>query len=244
LFVPAASWRGFTSFGMAPSAALSLATLGNSAGSAARSRKLSRRALPRSGKTSTRLHILRVPGTHPNGKVILMKKLALHKIVVLIAALAVGSASIAGDALARGGGGGGGGGFGGGGGGGFGGGGGHGGDGFGGGGPGGGGFGGHPGGLGGGHMGGFGGGHFAGGYGGPVGHYTGPRGSYGGAYANRVHGGGYDHNNFDHRHVRIVAPFLYDDFYDYDYGYDNDCWQRERVRARTGFRYRNVWACY
>jgi hypothetical protein len=37
------------------------------------------------------------------------KKLALHKVMTLIAALAIGSASIASDALARGGGGGGGG---------------------------------------------------------------------------------------------------------------------------------------
>ena len=56
------------------------------------------------------MHVRRAPGTHPNGKVILMKKFALHKTVMLIAALAIGSAGIAGDALARGGGGGGGGG--------------------------------------------------------------------------------------------------------------------------------------
>jgi hypothetical protein len=41
-----------------------------------------------------------------NRKAIVMKKLALHKVVTLVAALAIGSASIANDALARGGGGG------------------------------------------------------------------------------------------------------------------------------------------
>ena len=82
------------------------------------------------------MHMRRVPGAQPNRKVILMKKFALHKTLMLIAALAIGSAGIAGDALARGGGGGGGGGggFSGGGGGMGGGGGGHGGGGFGGGG--------------------------------------------------------------------------------------------------------------
>ena len=56
------------------------------------------------------MHMRRVPGAQPNRKVILMKKFALHKTLMLIAALAIGSAGIAGDALARGGGGGGGGG--------------------------------------------------------------------------------------------------------------------------------------
>ena len=56
------------------------------------------------------MHLRRVPGAQPNRKVILMKKFALHKTLMLIAALAIGSAGIAGDALARGGGGGGGGG--------------------------------------------------------------------------------------------------------------------------------------
>ena len=41
-----------------------------------------------------------------NRKAIVMKKLALHKVVTLVAALAIGSTSIASDALARGGGGG------------------------------------------------------------------------------------------------------------------------------------------
>jgi hypothetical protein len=156
--------------------------------------------------------------------VILMKKFALHKTVMLVAALAIGSAGIAGDALARGGGGGGGGGFGGGG--------------FGGGGHGGG-F----GGGGGGHGGGFGGGHFAGGgYGGNMGHFAGPRfGSPGRAYANN-HGNRFNHD----RRVRVVSPFLFDDYgYDYGYyGYDNDCWTSQRVRTRAGWRYRSVWACY
>ena len=47
------------------------------------------------------MQVRRVPGADPNGKVILMKKFALHKTVMLIAALAIGSAGIAGDALAR-----------------------------------------------------------------------------------------------------------------------------------------------
>ena len=178
------------------------------------------------------MHVRRVPGAHPNGKVIMMKKFALHKTVMLIAALAIGSAGIAGDALARGGGGGGGGGgFSGGGGGG---GGGHGGGGFGGGGRGGGGF--------GGHASGYGGGHFAGGYGGNMGHFAGPRfSSSGRAYANN-HGNRFDHD----RRVRVVSPFLFDDYgYDYGhYGYDNDCWTSQRVRTRTGWRYHSVWACY
>ena len=104
------------------------------------------------------MHMRRVPGAQPNRKVILMKKFALHKTLMLIAALAIGSAGIAGDALARGGGGGGGGG------GGFGG---------GGGGMGGGSVGGHAGGGFGGHgMGHMGGGGFAGGdfHGGRFGH--------------------------------------------------------------------------
>jgi hypothetical protein len=170
--------------------------------------------------------------------VILMKKFALHKTVMLVAALAIGSAGIAGDALARGGGGGGGG-FGGGGGGG-----GHGDGDFGGGGLGGGGHGGglggggHGGGFGG-HAGGFGGGHFAGGYGGNMGHFAGPRfSSPGRTYANNPG------NRFDHDHrVRVVSPYLFDD-YGYDYGYDNDCWTSQRVRTRTGWRYHSVWACY
>ena len=168
-----------------------------------------------------------------------MKKFALHKTVMLVAALAIGSAGIAGDALARGGGGGGGGGgFGGGGGGG-----GHGDGDFGGGGLGGGGHGGglggggHGGGFGG-HAGGFGGGHFAGGYGGNMGHFAGPRFSSGRTYANNPG------NRFDHDHrVRVVSPYLFDD-YGYDYGYDNDCWTSQRVRTRTGWRYRSVWAFY
>ena len=116
LFVPAASRRpsphfsGSKRHAARSGAALGLAALGNSAGSTARSRKLPHRPLPRSGEAGVRMHMRRVPGAHPNGKVILMKKFALHKTLMLIAALAIGSAGIAGDALARGGGGGGGGG--------------------------------------------------------------------------------------------------------------------------------------
>ena len=179
------------------------------------------------------MRMLRVPGTDPNGKVIPMKKFALHKTVMLVAALAIGSAGIAGDALARGGGGGGG--FGGGGGGFGGGGGGHGG-GFGGGGLGGGG---HGGGFAG-HAGGFGGEHFAGGYGGNMGHFSSPR--FGGGYTGN-HVNHYGHNDFHNRHVRVVSPVLFDDYgYDYGYyGYDSDCWTSQRVRTRTGWRYRSVW---
>ena len=168
------------------------------------------------------MHVRRVPGAHPNGKVILMKKFALHKTLMLIAALAIGSAGIAGDALARGGGGGGGGGggFSGGGGGMGGGGGGHGGGGFGGGGMGGGSVGGHAGGGFGGHgMGHMGGGGFAGG---------------------DFHGGRFGHDGFDHgRRFARVGPFLgYD-----DYGYGSDCWTPRRVHTRAGWRTSNVWTC-
>lgn len=38
------------------------------------------------------MHMRRVPGAQPNRKVILMKKFALHKTLMLIAALAIGSA--------------------------------------------------------------------------------------------------------------------------------------------------------
>ena len=168
------------------------------------------------------MHMRRVPGAQPNRKVILMKKFALHKTLMLIAALAIGSAGIAGDALARGGGGGGGGGggYGGGGGGMGGGGGGHGGGGFGGGGMGGGSVGGHAGGGFGGHgMGHMGGGGFAGG---------------------DFHGGRFGHDGFDHgRRFARVGPFLgYD-----DYGYGSDCWTPRRVHTRAGWRTSNVWTC-
>src|SRR4029077_16935525 len=108
LFVPAASRRRSPHFRERKrradrgGAALSLATLGNSAGSAARSKKLPHRTLPRWGKAGVRMHVRRVPGAHPNGKVIMMKKFALHKTVMLIAALAIGRARIAGHRLCRG----------------------------------------------------------------------------------------------------------------------------------------------
>ena len=166
------------------------------------------------------MHMRRVPGAQPNRKVILMKKFALHKTLMLIAALAIGSAGIAGDALARGGGGGGGGGGGFSGGGGGMGGGGHGGGGFGGGGMGGGSVGGHAGGGFGGHgMGHMGGGGFAGG---------------------DFHGGRFGHDGFDHgRRFARIGPFLgYD-----DYGYGSDCWTPRRVHTRAGWRTSNVWTC-
>ena len=75
-----------------------------------------------------------------------------------------------------------------------------------------------------------------------MGHFAGPRfSSPGWAYANN-HGNRFDHD----RRVRVVSPFLFDDYgYDYGYyGYDNDCWTSQRVRTRTGWRYHSVWACY
>ena len=42
------------------------------------------------------------------------------------------------------------------------------------------------------------------------------------------------------RRVRVVSPFLDDGYH----GYDSDCWTSQRVRTRTGWRYRSVWACY
>ena len=166
------------------------------------------------------MHMRRVPGAQPNRKVILMKKFALHKTLMLIAALAIGSAGIAGDALARGGGGGGGGGggFSGGGGGMGGGGGGHGGGGF--------------GGMGGGSVG----GHAGGGFGGHgIGHMGG-----GGFAGGDFHGGRFGHDGFDHgRRFARVGPFLgYD-----DYGYGSDCWTPRRVHTRAGWRTSNVWTC-
>jgi hypothetical protein len=149
-----------------------------------------------------------------------MKNIRLHKVVTLVAALALASTAIAGDAFARGGGGGGG--FSGGGGGGMGGGGGHGG-GFGGG------FGG--GGLGGGHVGGGFGGH-------GMGHMGG--GGFAGGPANgEFHGGHFAHNDFHHGRRFAGGPF-YDDYY-YDYG--TDCWRSERVHTPAGLRWRNVWTC-
>jgi hypothetical protein len=174
-----------------------------------------------------------------------MKTFRLHRIVTLVAALALASAGITGDALARGGGGGGGGGFGGGGmgggGGGFGGGG-----GMGGGGHGGGGFGG--GGLGGGGHAGFGGGSLAAhGSGGRIGggfaesHMGGPgRGRMGSEF----HEERFAHDNFhrDHdRRFRVVGPF-FDDYGYYDYG--SNCWRSERTHTPAGWRWQRVWACF
>ena len=131
-----------------------------------------------------------------------MKKFALHKTVMLVAALAIGSAGIAGDALARGGGGGG--------------------------------F--------GGHAGGFGGGHFAGGYGGNMGHFSGPR--FGGGYTGN-HVNQYGHNDFHNRHVRVVSPYLFDD-YGYDDGYYGSTTTAgpRSASARGPAGCRSVWACY
>jgi hypothetical protein len=153
-----------------------------------------------------------------------MKNSRLHKVVTLVAALALASTAIAGDAFARGGGGGGGGGggFSGGGGGGMGGGGGHGG-GFSGGGSGG-------GGLGGGHVGGGFGGHGMG-HMGDGGFAAVPHGDF--------HGGRFADNDFHHGHRFAGGPF-YDDYY-YDYG--TDCWRSERIHTPTGLRWRNVWTC-
>jgi hypothetical protein len=152
-----------------------------------------------------------------------MKNFRLHKVVTLVAALALASTAIAGDALARGGGGGGGGGggFSGGGGGSMGGGGGHGGGGFGG------------DGLGGGFAGGGFGGH-------GVGHMGGG-GFAGGPARGEFHGGRFAHNDF-HRSRRFFAggPF-FDDYGYYDYG--SDCWQSERIHSPAGWRWRNVWTC-
>ena len=156
-----------------------------------------------------------------------MKTFRLHKVATLVAALALASAGIAGDALARGGGGGG-----------FSGGGGGGGGGFGGGGLG-----------GGGHAGGFGGGGFAAhGGGGRVGggfaesHMGGEAGR--GRMGSELHGERFAHDNFhrDHDHrFRVVGPFFDDDGY-YDYG--SNCWQSERIHTPAGWRWHRVWVCY
>jgi hypothetical protein len=138
-----------------------------------------------------------------------MNKLALHKVVTLVSALALGSACIANDALARGGGGGGGG---------MGGGGGHGGGGFSGGGYGGGGL------RGGGHMGG-------GLVGGHVGGFPGRMG--GDFHAGRFDGHDF-HDGHGHRLAR-VSPFFYGGYDDYDYG--SDCWDSQHVRTRAGLRW-------
>ena len=161
-----------------------------------------------------------------------MKTFRLHKVATLVAALALASAGIAGDACSQRrwrGGGGGGGGFSGGGGGGMGGGGGHGG---------GGGFGGS--GLGGGgHAGGFGGGGFAAHGGGRVGggfaeSHMGEAGR--GRMGSEFHGERFAHDNFRHDHdhrFRVVRPFFDDDGY-YDYG--SNCWQSERIHTPAGWR--------
>jgi hypothetical protein len=133
-----------------------------------------------------------------------MKTLALHKIVTLVAALALASACISSDAFARGGGGGGG--MGGGGGG-------HGGGGFGGGHIGGGGH------MGGGDFGGMGRG-FGGGRGSGVAHMSG--GDFNG------HSSGHEFRDGRGRRLGFSGgSYLYDD----DYGYDN-CWQSQRPRWR------------
>jgi hypothetical protein len=177
-----------------------------------------------------------------DGKEATMKRTALHKITILAAAIALGSASMATEALARGGGGG-----------------------FGGGHFGGGGFGGAhfgAGGLGGGHFGGFGGGRlgglggarFGGGFGHfGAGHFGGPRvgGFHRGFHGRRFvgvpffFGGGYGD---------YAYPFSYDDYaggtyaYPYESYYGNyasssACWQRHRVRVHGKLQWRRHWVC-
>ena len=154
-----------------------------------------------------------------------MKTFRLHKVATLVAALALASAGIAGDAFAHGGGGGG----------------------MGGGGHGGGGLG--EGGLGGsGHAGGFGGGSFAAhGGGGRVGggfaeSHIGGAGR--GRTGSELHGERFVHDNFhrDHDHrFRVAGPF-FDDYGYYDYA--SNCWRSERIHTPAGWRWHRVWACY
>jgi hypothetical protein len=165
------------------------------------------------------------------GKAATMKKIALYKILVVAAAIALGSTSIATDALARGGGGGGG----------------HGG---------GGGFGGgHGGGFGGGHFGGggFGGGHFGGGHFGgggfSGGHFGG--GHFGGGHfgGRGFHGRGFGgvpflgYGGYDYPYDYGYYDGPYADPYAYSYGDNASCWQRHRVRVNGKLRWRRHWVC-
>jgi hypothetical protein len=182
-------------------------------------------------------------------KEIPVKRVKLHRAIILVAAVALGAASMTSDALARGGGGGHGGGGGGGGGGhGGGGGGGHGGGGFGGGGGHmGGGFaggGGHMGGGfagGGGHMGGGfagGGGHMGGGFGGA--HIGGGTGAFAADHSQMGSGHHGDPNGgFRAGHQRHASGRHHEGSYGYyDYGYDNSC-----LNYPSYYR-RNQWGCF
>jgi hypothetical protein len=146
-----------------------------------------------------------------------MKTFRLRKVVTLVAALALASTGIAGDAFARGGGGGGGGG---------------------------GGFSGGGGGMGGGgHGGGMGGGGHAGGLGGGGrmgGGFAGNHIAEGGhgRVGREFHGERFAHDGFRHDHdhrFRVVGPFFDD--------YGSDCWQSERVHTPAGWRWRSVFGC-
>ena len=152
-----------------------------------------------------------------NRRLSTMKMFRLHKVATLVAALALASAGIAGDALARGGGGGGfsgGGGLGGGG---------------------------HAGGFGGGGFAAHGGGGRVGG-GFAESHMGGEAGR--GRMGSEFHGERFAHDNFhrDHDHrFRVVGPF-FDDYGYYDYG--SNCWQSERTHTPAGWRWHRVWVCY
>jgi hypothetical protein len=160
-----------------------------------------------------------------NRRKVPVKRVKLHRAIILVAAVALGAASISSDALARGGGGGGGGGHGGGGGGG------HGGGGFGGGGHMGGGFGGGGhmgGGFGGGHIGGggFGGAHIGGLGGTHIGHIGGGAGAFAADHNHMGTGGvrvGHQRHAFGRRHDRGF----------YDYGYDNSCFDYPPYYSRN-----------
>lgn len=145
-----------------------------------------------------------------------MKRPTLHRVVLLAAALAVGSVGIATDAFARGGGGGGGGG---------------------GGMAGGGGGGGHGG---GGGMGGSGHGGFGGGMGGGHGGYGGF--GHGGHDYGALNGSHYGHfDGHDGRRVFLSGlPYDYDSYGSDSYGYGDSCWQRQRI---PGHGVRRVWVC-